>query len=236
MKLLAVTAAACVFSCSAFAADIIYNDPPAPPAPPMMPAPFSWSGAYIGVFGGVATGDFKRDFELGNVPLGAPLTASATGGGFIGGAQVGYDWQVNNWVLGAVADIAATDHKAETSSYYSRTRLEKQESKLTYLGTVRARIGYAWDRTLFYGHGGFAYGKTKQSAEVAGIDLDSMSQNRTGWTVGAGAEYAVTDRISLGTEYSYVDLGKKEIYKDADISVNEDVAFHSVKAFLNIRF
>jgi len=233
MKLLAVTAAACVFSCSAFAADIIYNDPPAPPAPPMMPAPFNWSGAYIGVFGGVATGDTKMGIHPTDGDL--PRELDQRAGGFIGGAQVGYDWQVNRWVLGAVADIAATNYKSKFSVSDGSDTI-KMEGKLSYLGTVRARVGYAFDRTLVYGHGGFAYGKTKQSVDVAGTDFSNASKNRTGWTIGAGAEYAVTDRISLGTEYSYVDLGKKEIYKDDTDSIREDVAFHSVKAFLNIRF
>ncbi|WP_028032334.1 outer membrane protein [Chelativorans sp. J32] len=229
MKLLVATAAACVISCSAFAADIVYDDLPTPPvAPPPLPAKFDWSGAYIGVFGGVTTGDFKYNVSSANFGLGLK------GSGFIGGAQVGYDWQMNNWVLGAVADIAATNHKADVSLDATSPRLDAAP-KLKYLGTVRARAGYAWDRTLFYGHGGFAYGKTELSLTAAG-NTAKASQNRTGWTIGAGVEYAMTDRISLGTEYSYVDLGKKDIFNFGANSLKEDVTFHSLRALLNVRF
>src|SRR5690606_12902979 len=80
MKLLVATAAACVISCSAFAADIVYDDLPTPPvAPPPLPAKFDWSGAYIGVFGGVTTGDFKYNVSSANFALGLK------GSGFIGG-------------------------------------------------------------------------------------------------------------------------------------------------------
>jgi len=237
MKLLVATAAACVISSSAFAADILYDAPPAPPAPPPPPAPFNWTGPYVGVYGGIAAGDIKHNLNvLGSVPFTGLLTERSRAGGAIGGIQVGYDWQVNNWVLGAVADIAATNYEVKNSYYVLGTRIAKDSSKLSYLGTVRARAGYAWDRTLVYGHGGFAYGKTKQTSDFIGTDTLKQSQTRTGWTIGAGVEYAVTDRISLGSEYSYVDFGKKDIYKDANISINEDVALHSVKAFLNVRF
>ncbi|MEO4001684.1 outer membrane beta-barrel protein [Mesorhizobium sp. CAU 1732] len=119
------------------------------------------------------------------------------------------------------------------------------ESQLDYLGTVRARAGYAFDRALIYAHGGWAYGKTEQTLSLTdeftgATDSISSSTSRSGWTVGAGVEFAVTEMISVGTEYAYTDLGGKDVFADelagAGAYVSEDVRFHTVKAALNFRF
>jgi len=234
MKLLVLTTTALLISGSAFAADAVYGDVPAAPVAEVAAESFDWTGLYLGAFGGVSTGDFKYEAgPTGGDPLGG---IDISGGGFIGGAQVGYDWQIGNWVIGGVADIAATNHDADISADIDGFGSAEAESKLKYLGTVRARAGYSFDRTLVYGHGGFAYGETEQKIDLGGTELFNESQGRTGWTAGAGVEFAVTNRISVGTEYSYVDLGEERVFEDAGIFVDEDVAFHSVKALLNVRF
>lgn len=220
---------------SAYAADLTTYEPV--PEAPTPVAAYDWSGPYIGVFGGLTTGDFEYDAGV----VGGPtfFNADISASGFIGGAQVGYDWQSGNWVFGAVADIAATNHSAEININFGGPAGIGLESELKYLGTVRGRVGYAWDRTLLYAHGGFAYGKTEQSIDVVGVNVFNAEQTRTGWTAGVGFEFAVTDRLSLGTEYSYVDLGSEEVIRlgpAAPIAVNEDLAFHTLKASINFRF
>lgn len=211
----------------AFAADAVaYEQAPAAAA-------YDWTGPYVGIHAGISAGDF--DYAAG--PTGGPamLDGSVSGSGFIGGVQVGYDWQFGQWVVGAVADIAFSNHEASLSANMGGTGVSA-ESQLNYLGTVRARAGYAFDRALFYGHGGFAYGETEQTVSFNGIEVFNGSHSRTGWTIGAGLEYAITDSISFGTEYSYVDLGKDRIFNDLGSFVDEDVAFHTVKATINFRF
>lgn len=227
----AVAASSLFVAGNALAADaVVYDQAPAPVA---AAAPYDWTGLYLGVHAGITTGDF--DYEAG--PAGGPalLGASVSGSGFIGGAQIGYDWQSGPWVFGALADIAFSNHEASLSASLGGIGIEA-ESQLNYLGTVRGRVGYAFDRVLFYGHGGFAYGETEQTIEIGGVEVYNDSTGRTGWTIGAGLEYALTDRISFGTEYSYVDLGDEEIYSDPTTFVDEDVSFHTIKAVINFRF
>jgi outer membrane immunogenic protein len=202
------------------------------------PAPerfgYSWTGAYVGVFGGLTTGDFS--YDAGAVGGPSVLSADVSGGGALGGAQVGYDWQTGAFVFGAVADIAATNHDAEINASVAGFGSASASSELAYLGTVRGRFGAAFDRALIYGHGGFAYGKTEQDIEVAGTSIFSGSTSKAGWVVGAGLEYGLTDAVSFQTEYSYVDLGSDEVFNDGTIFVEEDVSFHTVKAAVNFRF
>lgn len=212
MKRILLTAAisAAVVS-GAYAADAIIEQTPELPV-----AAYNWTGAYIGAFGGITGGE--NNYEVPGVPGSLDVSSS----GALGGVQLGYDYQTGPWVFGAVADIAFTNHEATFGPL---------NSELKYLGTVRARAGYAFDRALFYGHGGFAYGETELSDGI-----DSFDKTRTGFTVGAGVEYAITDRISFQTEYSYVDLGKDDFTLAPGAVFNEEVNFHMIKAAVNFRF
>lgn len=236
-KLLIATAALAVAAGSAQAADVIWDEP-TPAAPFIDAAPYNWTGFYIGLAGGAATGDF--DYDLNADGFGNVLGAEVSAGGVFGGAQVGADYQWGNFVVGAVADIFATDIDADLSVSSPADAFDfsaSATSELKYYGTVRGRLGYAHDRFLAYGHGGFAYGETEQTVVFDGTTVaDTDSDSKTGWVVGGGFEYAVTDAISVQTEYSYVDLGRDTIYSDEDFSVTEDVTFHAVKAAVNFRF
>ena len=241
-KLLLASVAVTLLAAPAIAADAIVYADPAPAQPVAERFAYDWTGFYIGGFGGVATGDF--DYAAG--PLGGPdaLFLDTSAGGAFGGVQAGYDWQVGSWVFGAVADIAKTNIDNSLSGTIPGIGTISAESELEYLGTVRARAGYAFDRALMYVHGGWAYGSTEQTltaTDASGAtDSISSSSSRSGWTVGAGVEYAITDMISFGTEYAYTDLGNENVF-ESDLSalgayVNEDVRFHTVKAAINFRF
>lgn len=239
MKKLLSSAAGCAIllasANAAFAADPFIYDPVVS-RPDVVQ--FTWTGPYIGVFGGLSAGD--RRFAFG--PAGGPdsVHLDVSGSGFLGGAQIGYDWQMDNFVLGGVADIAL-------SNYRSRLGFDvppapppglsgQAESKLDYMGTVRARAGFAMDRALFYGHGGFAWAHTSQNISIGGTTIHSGNTNRAGWTIGAGIEYAFTDNVSLQTEYSYVHFGSRNVYSDATFYANERLNFHTLKAAVNFRF
>ncbi len=137
-------------------------------APP--PAVFNWSGMYVGFHAGYG---FSDDLD-----------------GFTGGFQLGYNWQFSqNIVFGLEADITGTDMNGTPGGI---------PVHIDYLGTARARVGYTWDRTMFYGTGGFAFSR----AGSLGIhDTD------TGWTIGAGLEWAYSNSWTLKAEYLYYDLG-----------------------------
>jgi outer membrane immunogenic protein len=121
----------------------------------------------------------------------------------IGGGQIGYNWQVGQWVIGLEGDIDAQD--------FSRSRVVgaaigpfvagdafSLESK--WQASVRGRIGYAWDRVLLYATGGVAWTQAKGSVSLVGIGTFTDDTTVTGGTVGGGLEYAFTNNLSLGVE------------------------------------
>ena len=182
---------------SAFAADLPSR------APPVYYAPvFSWAGFYVGLNAGVGWG------ESGNVLVTGPTFASSgtLGGGggdgrFVGGGQIGYNWQSGAIVYGLETDIQYVDTGGSVNwGPYSWWTGGGGDG--AYLGTVRARVGYAVDRTLFYITGGLAYG---------GLNTNPMTGNTTsnaGWTVGGGVEYAFTNNWTIKVEGLYVDTGE----------------------------
>jgi len=145
------------------------------PAPYVQPvAAFSWTGFYIG----------------GNAGYGWGSTDYGDPGGFTAGVQAGYNYQfAGPFVLGVETDI-------------NYSGMSGSGIGLGYFGTIRARAGWAMDRFLVYGTGGFAYGQA--DANFFGL---TSSANPTGWTLGLGAEYAVDRNWSARLEYLYVDLG-----------------------------
>jgi outer membrane immunogenic protein len=185
MKKLATTIAAiALIGTPAFAADMAVKAPP--PAPPA-PVPYTWTGFYVGGNVGASFGTFKTDF---NAPvtfaaaLGAqsgtatiPLAGSDElyPGGFVGGAQIGYNWQLSPiWAVGLEADFQGIDNKGGTTftSNFTGVPLDgvrdvsgstvfDYQTKIDWFGTVRLRAGYVWgDGNVFsYVTGGLAYGK-----------------------------------------------------------------------------
>ena len=111
------------------------------------------------------------------------------------------------------------------------------------VGTVRGRLGYAMDRFLVYGTGGVAFAGVTgnvSNVEGSGDDRDDDS-TYTGWTIGAGAEYAVTDMISLKAEYQYADFGSEDFnFGDVggagDLLAEGDLQMHMVKVGFNVNF
>ncbi|NKC23355.1 porin family protein [Ochrobactrum oryzae] len=120
---------------------------------------------------------------------------------FIGGVHIGYNHQFeNNLVLGAVADLNFLDWDRYVGARYQDHSLEARQS-LKYLGTVRAKLGYAADRVLVYGTGGLAYGGIKNSLSVDGATVESDTKTRFGYAVGAGVDFLAFDNVSIGAEY-----------------------------------
>jgi outer membrane immunogenic protein len=172
----------------ALAADL---PPPVMPTPPAtylpIAAPFSWTGIYVGANGGYAFGN--TNFGFG--------TNVTSGGGLVGGT-LGGNYQMGAFVFGLEGDGDWTNLDGTTT-----TTCNFCESKSTWLATVRGRAGWAWDRVLFYGTGGAAFGNVQAGA--IGGPFDSSTQ--VGWTAGAGIEYAFTPNWTAKAEYLYVNLG-----------------------------
>lgn len=222
-KLLLSTAILFGLGSAAFAADTISAEPP---------AGFVWTGGYVGLEAGYGWGKSHHFTEV--IPA---STDKFSIDGALGGVTLGYNYQINNWVLGAETDFSAAALHGKDPDGASGWNCEATgcETKVEWFGTVRARAGIAFDRTLPYVTGGLAYGHVK--GYIEGDSLYSNSETRAGWTVGAGVEHAFTDNISVKAEYLYVDLGKINIENFGPFGQGyADAKFSTVRVGLNYKF
>lgn len=222
MKYTAIAAALLLSSTSAFAADaIVYNEPA-----PVVADTFSWTGGYIGLNAGYAGGKFKSDLTNGEDTLSLRDNAS----GFIGGVQAGYNWQFDRTIVGIETDFQGSGVKSEFS-----VEGLALGTKVSWFGTTRARLGYTpVDRFMVYATGGVAYGKVKTFADLD--ESSSVSKTKVGYTVGAGAEYAITNNVTLKTEYLYTDLGKLKFDSNEGVYGEAKSQFHTVRVGVNYKF
>jgi outer membrane immunogenic protein len=261
-KYLLAGAAVAAFSVGAQAADLPSRGVAPAPAPIYAAPIFTWTGFYVGLNAGYGFGGNKSvtvggsPLITGNQVLGAiPFAVSTDRDGFIGGAQIGYNWQAGAFVYGLEADFQGTDIKKSGSACDivggCASVITTASTKLDWLGTVRARFGFAaFDRTLLYVTGGLAVGSSKLSGninELAGAGnqfIASASSNaRAGYTIGAGAEYAFTQNWSAKLEYLYYDLGSRSAVGVQTNPIGPEFAVfraktdgHIVRAGLNYRF
>ena len=204
-RLLFVAMASMIAGSRAWAADLPV---PAPAYYPAVPAVYDWGGGYIGINGGYAFGQS----EWGSDPFNASHLSSTgnfnVNGGLVGGT-IGVIGQWGAWVFGVEGDfdwqnISGTSASTFCTSLIISTTAAGLSCKTesNWLGTIRARFGYAWDRVLFYGTAGGA-GANLQTA-LNGLPVQNRAE--FGWTAGAGLEWAFADNWTVKFEYLFVDL------------------------------
>jgi outer membrane immunogenic protein len=187
----------------ALAADL--PQAPAPQAPvayvPTVAPVYNWGGIYWGINGGYGFGNSEWTDPAN------PSTLSSTGtfnvSGFLAGGTLGANFQTDAWVFGIDGDFDASWLDGKSSSTFCGSvgfAAGQCETKNTWLGTLRGRVGYAADRVLFYVTGGGAYGNIQ--AGINGL----VTSSEPGWTAGAGVEAAFADNWTARIEYLYVDL------------------------------
>ncbi|MGY4316586.1 opacity protein-like surface antigen [Bradyrhizobium sp. JR3.5] len=214
---------AAAFGTPAAAADMAVK------SPAMNAAVYSWTGFYVG--GHVGYGDGSLGPDTNPLPLqGVFFPHSVTGG--IGGFQVGYNHQfANRFVLGVEADatfVGPID--------LPRRRLGPFNSSIDYVGTVRGRAGYSFGTWMPYITGGFAWGRSQVRVnDAAGNVISEPGQYQTGWTVGAGAEFALSGNWTAKLEYDYIDLSRRTLgLNDFGMpGVSIDPRLHLLKFGLN---
>jgi outer membrane immunogenic protein len=218
---------------SASAADLPVKAP-VYKAAPAIAAP-SWTGWYVGAnagwVGSTSNTIAITGTDTGTGGLGSALAAGVIPGsidlgysGFIGGGQLGYNWQNRNWVYGLEADIDWASAKGSadipdatfTPRFGIHTPLTTNATReLNWLGTFRGRVGFTPTAPLLlFATGGLAIGQhklgigiTDPSATPPANLFNETSKTSAGWTVGGGAEWMFAPRWSLKAEYLYVDLG-----------------------------
>jgi outer membrane immunogenic protein len=211
-----------------FASPALAIDPGVLYGPPSVPA-FYWTGFYLGGNLGYSGGDSASSESLSN---GTEALAVPGGSfkldGIIGGGEIGYNWQISNWVVGVEVDIQASGQNGSTSfacqtgcvtnggtALPAGTTISNLSQRLDYFGTIRGRAGVTVIPTvLLYATAGLAYGQVETGGTVSGVagagsfgnTFGSINTN-VGWTVGAGVEAPLWPYWTGKLEYIYVDLG-----------------------------
>ncbi|WP_375163905.1 outer membrane protein [Phenylobacterium sp.] len=176
---------------------------------------FTWTGFYVGVNAGYGWNDGGDDdlvFEDATI-----FGDRDNDGGFVGGGQIGYNYQIGSFVVGLEGDIQYADFGGVNYDFGPLGIYENDNDD--WFGTVRARAGVAFDRALIYATGGFAF-----------------TDNRNGWTVGGGLEYAFTNNLSAKIEGLYVNLEEEDFTFAGTTFSTGETDFGVVRAGLNFRF
>jgi outer membrane immunogenic protein len=187
---------------------------------------YNWGGWYVGgnVGGGWGRSDTSNAFINGTAPIANQQAVTAASpqldsNGFTGGGQIGYNHQVDRWLFGVEVDANYFDLKQSrsvSSPFPAGGSFTATNSISTdWLVTLRPRVGYTVDRTLFYATGGLALTELKFGetyADTVGQDETANSaKTKVGWTAGAGIEHAFTNNWSAKVEYLYSDFGKQSV-------------------------
>ena len=196
---------------------------------PVYAAPiYNWTGFYIGGHLGGAFG--------GNNNFNGLVTGNNNDGRFLGGVQVGADYQfAPNWVLGIEGQyswLGSNNNGVIFPGGFVYTNNQRA------LASVTGRVGYTWGPALLYVKGGYAYSDNNETLAFAGAPFALDRSHRDGYTVGAGLEYMFAQNWSAKVEYQYYDFGKTNFVTPAVLTAfgstrNDE---HTVKAGINYRF
>jgi outer membrane immunogenic protein len=186
----------------------------------VIPTPVAtWDGWYVGLHAGAAwqraTGEYSGVVD----DPAHGLSQSGNKTGFIGGGQIGYNWQRGMFVYGLEADISGLSGTVTAANLAGdTTKGNGLEARISWLSTLRGRAGWlAAPNALLYATGGLAVGGVKNTFAPNGVGqvsanpsnaIKSVSKTQVGWTIGGGLEYMVTRNWTVGLEGLYVDLGK----------------------------
>ncbi|WP_176082478.1 outer membrane protein [Martelella sp. HB161492] len=237
-KILLASAALATMTGSAFAADIVTPAPVYTPPAVSTPAAqnFNWTGFKVGATGGWNWNEQKFSAN------GVNSSKHESNGGTIG-AFGGYDYQFgNNVVLGLEGDITYNpDNNSKFGYSYSTTDendaevTQKGSGKMGYdwEGSVRGRLGYAFDNTLLYTTGGWAIANGYNT-----VNGDKKNDTYNGWTLGAGVDYAFNNNIFARVEYRYTDYGNGNSSNHGGFSdvQGKDLTSNRVMAGVGVKF
>lgn len=204
---------------------------------PFAPATSSWPSFYVGATAGVAfnrvragtsglSASTQADIASGAVPASVTLRTTDE----IGALQAGLMWRTGAIAFGAEADLVAMNARKARSYLGVGSVASVYRAKLTSLAMARARLGYMMGRTLIYATAGLARGRVRHSDSISptamigpslGATMGSdpwfdgaRSRMKTGWAIGAGVEYALSEAVSVKAEYLYYNLGRTRVSVD----------------------
>ncbi|TPW30795.1 porin family protein [Martelella alba] len=225
-KFLLASAALATMTGSAFAADIVTPAPVYTPPPVSTPVAqqFNWSGFKVGATGGWNWNQQK--FSAKDINSSSHESNSGTIGAF-----AGYDYQFsNNVVLGVEGDVT---YNPDNNAKFTYAQGQSGKMGYDWEGSIRGRLGYAFDNTLLYTTGGWAI--------ADGYNLANGTKKEdtyNGWTIGAGVDYAFTNNIFARVEYRYTDYGNGSSSDHGSLAdvQGKDLTSNRVMAGIGVKF
>jgi outer membrane immunogenic protein len=182
-------------------------------APPVAPA-YNWTGCYVGAEGG---GNWGRTDSIavntpGGVFIGLPITNRYDLAGGLAGGTAGCNYQTGQFVIGIEGDASWTNKSGSANDVAPFPVTSTNNLEERWFDTVRGRVGYAWDKVLLYATAGGAFAGTRLTLCTVAAICAADSETRSGWTAGAGVEFAVLDNWSVKLEYLHADFGSKNYF------------------------
>jgi outer membrane immunogenic protein len=245
--ILVATVSAVAFTQFAVAADIpvkasVYKAAAAPS--------YHWTGLYIGGHAGYGWAVDKHTAVTANpsFPAGFSFNTANTDGAIWGG-QIGFNYQVSQWVLGIEGEYSRTNITGDTTTFSPLVAGVRtvNYSKIDWIATVTGRIGYTWNNLLGYVKGGAVWTQGTGGSDLSdatGAIITGHPENtsrRDGWIIGIGLEYGFLNNWSAKIEYNYLDFGtvtqtkRDKVYNLNEIRDHNNTA-QLVKLGLNYRF
>lgn len=215
-------------------------------APPLV---YNWTGFYIGAH--IGGGWSSKDWTDCTFNICDPVLAASTDpSGFLGGFQAGFNYQIAQWVFGVEGQWSWSGMEGDSAinpasyTWLNGAASDFAHTDVNWVATLAGRVGIAFDRTLLYVKGGFAWADEEHwMSYIGGLQAtDKFSDTRTGWMVGVGVEHAFWANWSAKLEYNFMDFGTDRhaqtcfgtgvICNDFDV----DQQIHVVKFGINYRF
>ncbi len=181
----------------------------------------NWRGLYGGALIGATVGDVQSH-AFGN--------SAADLSGAIAGGYFGFDISLGNIVAGIEADAMWSLADGDTT-YFGTAALTPE---IDWLGSIRGRLGYAWNQFLFYGTAGLAFTKITYDIGLNGLEFDK-DQTQTGFVIGGGVDMELTSSLSFRIEALHFGFGETD-FKVGDTNFDADTDFTTLRAGLTLRF
>jgi outer membrane immunogenic protein len=220
----------------------------APMAPISAVPVFTWTGFYIGAQVGYAWGDDENNFPSNALVFNGvtyePFDSGFGGDNdsFLAGVHAGYNYQFGSIVVGIEGDVEGLfgdDEDEFDSIVYSAPGVPAtfafSGNTLDWQGSIRGRVGFAFDRAMIYATGGFAFGGVSGGFASTGFGNDG-DDTITGWTLGAGVEYAFTNNLTTRLEYRYTSFeGEDSVFDNVSFG-GDELDFHAIRLGLSYKF
>jgi outer membrane immunogenic protein len=225
-------------------------------APPLVVPATNWSGFYLGIVAGGEIAQTSTDFVFADIPglAGTPTRVSPDGSGGLIGAEAGYNYQIGKFVGGFEGDVDYARISGQgTSVSPSGFFMAPTQQKINLYGTVRGRVGFlVTPDLLLFAIGGAAFADLSMTTGFVPTGIlggnctnsscgaGAVSASKVGSTVGAGLEYALSNRMSVKAEYLYVDFGHTSTIFPISLAVSTMAATssyqeHILRAGLNFK-